>query len=115
MAQRTPLYQAHLAAGARMIEFAGWEMPVQYKGVLEEHAAVRERAGVFDVSHMGEVFVTGPEATRFLQRITVNDIERLTDGTGQYSAILHPTGGMISVSTGRGRLLSTYDRRCGSS
>ncbi len=94
-ALKTPLYEAHKALKAKMVPFGGWLMPVSYAGVLAEHKAVRERCGVFDVSHMGEVFVTGPEATRFLQSITINDIDRLSDGTGQYTAILHPTGGMI--------------------
>jgi len=62
VALRTPLYDAHLAAAAKMVEFAGWEMPVQYRGVLEEHSAVRESVGMFDVSHMGEVTLTGPRA-----------------------------------------------------
>ena len=66
MPLRTPLHDAHLAAGARMVEFAGWEMPVQYQGVLEEHAAVRESVGMFDVSHMGEVTLEGPRALREL-------------------------------------------------
>lgn len=92
---KTPLFDAHKALKAKMVPFGGWMMPVSYTSVLAEHKAVREKCGVFDVSHMGEVFVTGPEAGRFLQGITINDIERLTDGTGQYSAILHPNGGMI--------------------
>jgi aminomethyltransferase len=78
-----------------MVPFGGWLMPVSYSTVLQEHKAVREACGLFDVSHMGEVFVTGADAGRFLQSITINDIDRLKDGGGQYSAILHPTGGMI--------------------
>src|SRR5690349_21655089 len=68
MGRRTPLYEAHLAAGARMVEFSGWDMPVQYKGVLDEHAAVREKAGMFDVSHMGEVAIEGAGALEAGQR-----------------------------------------------
>src|ERR1700716_3816177 len=79
LALRTPLYQAHLDASARMVEFAGFEMPVQYKGVLEEHAAVRERAGVFDVSHMGEVTLEGPRALEAAQRLAPNDLSKCAD------------------------------------
>ena len=68
--KRTPLYECHREAGARLVDFAGWEMPVQYQGVIEEHRAVRTAAGIFDVSHMGEVRVKGPEAEAFLQRLT---------------------------------------------
>jgi aminomethyltransferase len=93
--KKTALYDLHKAAGAKMVPFAGWLMPVSYAGVLAEHQTVRERCGVFDVSHMGEVFVTGPNAGAYLQRMTVNDITRLTDGSGQYSALLDETGGMI--------------------
>lgn len=94
-ALKTPLYETHKALKAKMVPFGGWLMPVSYTSVLGEHKAVRERCGVFDVSHMGEVFVTGADAGKFLQSITINDINRLADGTGQYSAILHPSGGMI--------------------
>jgi len=95
VAQRTPLYQAHLDAGARMVEFAGWDMPVQYKGVIEEHTAVRERCGLFDVSHMGEVLVTGPRALEALQRLCTNDLSQCKDGQAQYSALCDPQGFVI--------------------
>jgi aminomethyltransferase len=77
--QRTPLYDAHVAAGARMVPFAGYEMPVSYSGLIEEHTAVRERAGLFDVSHMGEFIVTGPDSWDWLNRVVTNDCSRLAD------------------------------------
>lgn len=92
---KTPLYAAHVAQKAKMIPFGGWIMPVSYEGVLAEHKTVRETCGIFDVSHMGEIRVKGPDANRFLQWITINDINRLKNGTGQYSAILNERGGMI--------------------
>jgi aminomethyltransferase len=95
VALRTPLYEAHLAAGARMVEFAGWDMPVQYKGVLEEHAAVRESVGIFDVSHMGEVTIEGPRALECAQRLVTNDLSKCTDGQAQYSALCNEKGGVI--------------------
>lgn len=93
--KRTPLYDAHLALGGKMVPFAGWELPVQYRGVVAEHQAVRERAGLFDVSHMGEILVTGPEAEKALQYLTCNDLRKLTDGKGQYNAITNPAGGVV--------------------
>ena len=72
--RKTPLHSRHKALGARMVEFAGWEMPVQYRGIQVEHEAVRSRAGLFDVSHMGEIEVSGPGATEFCQRVTTNDV-----------------------------------------
>src|SRR5437763_8650907 len=75
--RRTPLYEKHVAAGARMVPFAGWEMPVQYEGVIAEHRAVRTDAGVFDVSHMGEIEVEGPTAQELLQSTLSNDVTRL--------------------------------------
>ncbi|HEX4497036.1 MAG TPA: glycine cleavage system aminomethyltransferase GcvT [Thermoanaerobaculia bacterium] len=86
--KRTPLYECHLEAGARMVDFAGWEMPVQYTGVIEEHRAVRTAAGLFDVSHMGEVRVRGAGAEAFLQRLTPNDVTRLVPGRAHYSGLL---------------------------
>ena len=91
----TPLHEAHRAAGARLVEFAGWEMPVQYTGVIEEHVAVRTRAGLFDVSHMGEVEVRGSESLAFLQNVTSNDVSRLTPGRIQYSALTTPEGTFV--------------------
>ena len=93
--RRTLLYECHRELKAKMVPFGGWLMPVSYSTPLTEHKAVREQVGVFDVSHMGEVLVTGPDAETFLQRLTINDIQRLKDGTGQYSAILNEAGGMI--------------------
>ncbi len=93
--QRTPLYDVHRAAGARLVDFAGWEMPVQYQGILAEHAMVRERAGIFDVSHMGQVEVRGAGALAALQWVTANDVSRLADGCAQYSLLLTPRGGIV--------------------
>ncbi len=92
---RTPLYERHVAAGARVVPFAGWEMPVQYTGVLEEHRVVREAVGVFDVSHMGEVETSGPGAAAFLQRVLSNDVERLGLGGAQYSLLCREDGGVL--------------------
>jgi glycine cleavage system aminomethyltransferase T len=75
--KRTPLFAAHRRAGAKMVEFAGWEMPVQYRGLIEEHRSVRSRAGLFDVSHMGEIEVRGEGAAAFCQRLTANDVSRM--------------------------------------
>ena len=93
--QRTPLHALHVAAGARMVDFAGWEMPVQYTGVLEEHQAVRTRAGLFDVSHMGEVAVSGAQALPFLQHVTSNDVAKLVPGRIQYSALMTEAGTFV--------------------
>src|ERR1051325_2174169 len=93
--KRTPLYDRHVAAGARLVPFAGWEMPVQYAGVREEHLAVRERAGVFDVSHMGEVETHGPGALDFLQRMLSNDVSKITGGGAQYSVLCREDGGVL--------------------
>jgi len=95
MPQRTPLHDRHRALGARIVDFAGWEMPVSYRGALEEHRAVRERCGLFDVSHMGEVEVRGPGAAAFCNRMTVNDVGTLADGDGQYSILCDERGGVI--------------------
>ncbi|MEO5928416.1 MAG: glycine cleavage system aminomethyltransferase GcvT [Candidatus Kapaibacterium sp.] len=93
--QRTALYDVHVALGAKIVPFAGFEMPVLYKGIIAEHTAVRERVGIFDVSHMGEVTVKGPRALDFIQKITINDASVLTDGGAQYSAMCLPNGGII--------------------
>ncbi|HTU87369.1 MAG TPA: glycine cleavage system aminomethyltransferase GcvT [Solirubrobacteraceae bacterium] len=93
--RRTPLYDRHAAAGAKLVPFAGWEMPVQYGGIREEHIAVRTGAGVFDVSHMGQVETRGPDAARFLQRVLSNDIRRLPEGGAQYSVMLREDGGVL--------------------
>jgi len=93
--KRTPLYAEHRRAGAKMVEFAGWEMPVQYKGVIEEHLAVRARAGLFDVSHMGEIEVRGAGALDFCQRLTANDVARLKLFQAQYNLLLNEKGGVV--------------------
>lgn len=93
--RRTPLHARHVALGARMVEFAGWEMPVQYQGIQAEHAAVRSRAGLFDVSHMGEIEVTGPGASRFCQHVTTNDVRRLGPSQAQYTLLLNERAGVI--------------------
>jgi aminomethyltransferase len=93
--RRTPLFERHRAAGARLVPFAGWEMPVQYAGVREEHLAVRGRAGVFDVSHMGEVETRGPGAQAFLQRMLSNDVAAIAVGGAQYSVLCREDGGVL--------------------
>ncbi len=97
--KKTVLNQVHHQAGARMVEFGGWEMPVQYAGVIAEHMAVREAAGLFDVSHMGEIEVSGPQAFDFLQYATTNDVAALVDGQVQYTALCYPTGGVVDDLT----------------
>lgn len=97
--KRTPLYDAHVKAGARMVPFGGWEMPVQYTGIVEEHRAVRAAAGCFDVSHMGEFEVEGPQALATLQRLTTNDVSALEIGQVQYSLLCYPDGGIVDDLT----------------
>jgi aminomethyltransferase len=92
---RTPLFQQHVDLGAKIVDFAGWEMPVTYEGVREEHSAVRTHAGMFDVSHMGEVEVEGPAALAFLQRVLSNDVAKLEIGGAQYSCLCNESGGVI--------------------
>jgi aminomethyltransferase len=93
--RRTPLHDRHAAVGARLVPFAGWEMPVQYEGIRSEHLAVRERAGVFDVSHMGEVETRGPQALAFLQRVLSNDVAKVAVGGAQYSVLCREDGGVL--------------------
>ena len=93
--KRTPLYEAHIAAGAKMIDFGGWEMPVQYKGILEEHRAVRTAAGLFDVSHMGEIEIKGPTALQTVQHLITNDAAKLATGQVIYSPMCYPHGGVV--------------------
>lgn len=93
--RRTPLYEVHLALGARMVPFAGWEMPLEYGSILAEHRAVRERAGLFDVSHMGEVAVEGPGARGLLQRLLSNDVARLPPGRALYTLMCREDGGTV--------------------
>jgi aminomethyltransferase len=92
---RTPLYGRHVAAGARMVPFAGWEMPVQYDGVIQEHRAVRTDAGVFDVSHMGELEVEGPRAAELLQSLLSNDLGRIDPDEAQYTLLTNERGGIV--------------------
>jgi aminomethyltransferase len=93
--KRSPLHDRHVAAGARMVPFAGWEMPVQYEGIRAEHVRVRRRAGVFDVSHMGEIETTGPDAEAFLQRVLSNDVTKLAKSGAQYSVLCREDGGVL--------------------
>ncbi len=93
--KRTSLYERHEAAGARLVPFAGWEMPVQYAGIREEHVAVRGSAGVFDVSHMGEIETRGPQADALLQRLLSNDVRRVPEGGAQYSVLCREDGGIL--------------------
>jgi len=99
MLKKTPLNEVHRKLGARMVEFGGWDMPVQYKGVIEEHLAVRGAAGLFDVSHMGEIEVKGPGALAYIQELTINDAARLVNGQIQYSALCYPHGGVVDDVT----------------
>jgi aminomethyltransferase len=92
---RTPLYERHAALGARMVPFAGWEMPVQYDGVMPEHRAVRTDTGAFDVSHMGEIEVEGPRAHELLQGLLANDLDRLEPGQAQYTLLTNERGGIL--------------------
>jgi aminomethyltransferase len=93
--KRTPLRDFHAAHGARLVDFAGWEMPVQYRSILEEHKAVRRTAGLFDVSHMGEVDVKGAEAQQFLNHLVTNDVAKLFPGRVLYSPMCYPRGGVV--------------------
>jgi aminomethyltransferase len=93
--KRTPLYEAHLEAGAKLVDFAGWEMPVQYQGIREEHQAVRTGCGVFDVSHMGEIETEGPGAEDLLQRLLSNDVSTVEVGGAQYSCLCREDGGIL--------------------
>jgi aminomethyltransferase len=97
--KRTPLHAAHVKAGARMVPFGGWDMPVQYSGIVEEHRTVRAVAGCFDVSHMGEFEVEGPDALPALQRLTTNDVTALEIGQVQYSVLCHDGGGIVDDLT----------------
>ncbi|UCF38559.1 MAG: glycine cleavage system aminomethyltransferase GcvT [Acidobacteriota bacterium] len=93
--KKTPLNRIHREMGGRMVEFAGWEMPVQYKSAVEEHHAVRKAVGVFDVSHMGQLEIVGPDAEQMVRSVTCNDVGRLQDGQAQYSAFLTPAGTFV--------------------
>jgi aminomethyltransferase len=93
--KRTPLFERHVDLGARMVPFAGWEMPVQYEGVIPEHRAVRSDCGAFDVSHMGQLHVDGPSAQAFLQEMLSNDVDRIGDGEAQYTLLTNERGGIV--------------------
>src|SRR3954469_4871238 len=93
--KRTALYDRHVAAGAKLVPFAGWEMPVQYTGIKDEHLAVRNHAGIFDVSHMGEIETSGPQAEAFLQRILSNDVTKIAEHGAQYSVLTKEDGGVL--------------------
>ncbi len=93
--KKTPLNALSKELGGKMIDFGGWELPVQYSGILEEHEAVRTKAGIFDVSHMGEITVRGPQALDLLQKCTCNDVSKLVDGRAQYNGLLYPTAGFV--------------------
>ena len=93
--RRTPLFERHEQAGAKLVPFAGWEMPVQYEGIRQEHVAVRTGAGMFDVSHMGEIETSGPDAEAFLQRILSNDVTRIAERGAQYSVLCREDGGVL--------------------
>ncbi|HYI09479.1 MAG TPA: glycine cleavage system aminomethyltransferase GcvT [Thermoanaerobaculia bacterium] len=93
--KKTPLNQVEKDLGGKMVDFGGWELPVQFSGILDEHDAVRNRVGIFDVSHMGELTVRGPQAVELLQRSTCNDVTKLEDGRAQYNGLLYPTGGFV--------------------
>lgn len=93
--RKTPLYDEFVNLGAKTIDFGGWEMPVQFSGIKEEHYTVRNKAGLFDVSHMGEIKVKGPEASRFLNRMLTNNTEKLTPGKAQYTIMCHENGGTV--------------------
>ncbi|MEW6127702.1 MAG: glycine cleavage system aminomethyltransferase GcvT [Acidobacteriota bacterium] len=95
MLKRTPLYEAHVSLGGRIVDFAGWEMPVQYSGAIQEHLAVRQAAGLFDVSHMGEFELIGESAFALVQSLTTNDVAKLDDNQVQYSALTNEQGGII--------------------
>lgn len=108
--RQTPLHERHRRAGARLVPFAGWEMPVQYEGIRQEHLAVRSGAGVFDVSHMGEIETSGPQAEAFLQRILSNDVTKIAARGAQYSVLCREDGGVLddlfTYRLGDGRFLT---------
>src|SRR5581483_2915658 len=97
--KRTPLRAVHVAAGAKMVPFGGWDMPVQYTGIIDEHRTVRSAVGLFDISHMGEFEVRGPDALAVIQRLCTNDAGVLQDGQVQYSVLCYPEGGIVDDLT----------------
>lgn len=92
---KTPLYDVHIKYRGKLIDFGGWELPVQYSGIIEEHQAVRQRAGLFDVSHMGEIDVTGPDSSRFVQYLVTNDISKMEDCQVMYTPMCYTNGGVV--------------------
>lgn len=109
MLKRTPLFETHQKLGAKLIDFGGWEMPVQYTSIVDEHKAVRSGAGIFDISHMGEFFVSGPGAEAFLNHALTNDVRKLEPGKGQYTLMCNQQGGVVDdlylYCLGRGNYL----------
>src|SRR6266849_9504464 len=97
--KRTPLRDVHVKAGAKMVPFGGWDMPVQYTGIIEEHRCVRSAVGLFDISHMGEFEVSGPAALAAVQHVTTNDASTLAIGKVQYSLLCYPDGGIVDALT----------------
>ena len=97
--KRTPLHDVHVKAGAKMVPFGGWDMPVQYTGIVEEHKAVRSAVGLFDISHMGEFEVAGAAALAAVQRLCTNDAGPLAEGQVQYSVLCYPEGGIVDDFT----------------
>src|SRR5713226_8245024 len=95
MLKRTSLFSAHRRLGGKLIEFGGWEMPVQYTSITDEHLAVRRAAGIFDISHMGEILISGPEAEGFLNLTLTNDARKLAVGQGQYTLLCNERGGVV--------------------
>src|SRR4051812_9127806 len=93
--EKTPLFEVHKQLKAKLIEFGGWLMPVQYSGIIEEHKAVRNAAGLFDLSHMGEIEVSGHQALEFLQYATTNDVSKLAEWQAHYTFMLYPDGGIV--------------------
>lgn len=93
--QRTPLYERHKERGAKTVEFGGWEMPVQYSGIIDEHHATRNAAGLFDISHMGQIDVRGPDALPFLQHIATQDVATIAEGLANYALMCYPDGGIV--------------------
>lgn len=93
--KRTPLYDRHVEMGAKTVEFGGWDMPVQYTGIIEEHHATRNNAGLFDISHMGQINVTGPDALAYLQHIATQDVATIAEGLANYSLLCYPDGGIV--------------------
>src|ERR1035438_7245140 len=100
MLKRTALYSAHKKLNAKLIDFGGWEMPVQYTSITDEHLAVRNAAGIFDISHMGEVTVSGAGAESFLNSVLTNDLRKLSSGEGQYTLMCNGRGGVLERGSG---------------